>query len=151
MYFWVFVLAGKTKGSLLGRLLFIINMNDLSACRLFNSILCADDTNPIHCKNQNDLFLLNKFSENISRWLSVNMFALIIEKIRTHNLFRKSGRGVRLSVSIIERKSCLKYLGNSIDKHLKFSFHTAEMVKKLSKHYSVIARFRHHFKKPVLL
>ena len=45
----------------------------------------------------------------------------------------------------------MKYLGILIDKYLNFSFHTAEVLKKLSRKYSVISQLRHYIEEPVLL
>ena len=102
-----------------------------------------DDTNLFHRKSQNQLFLLNIFQENIPKWLSVEKLALYIDKTKAVGFLKIHGEEIRSTDSFIERSNCVKHLGILNDKPLNFSFHFAEVAKKLSKHHLVKSRLKH--------
>ena len=64
---------------------------------------------------------------------------------------KNQGKETHFSDSIIERNTCVKFLDFLINRRLKFNFHNADVVKRLSKHYSVLSRLGYYAKKPVLL
>ena len=71
------------QGSILGPLLFLINVNDLqSASNLLNNIMFADDTNLFfEQKARNILFsTVNKELQNINEWFISNKLSLNLKK-----------------------------------------------------------------------
>ena len=112
----MYLLVGVPQGSILRPLLFLIYINDQQgACEFLNSILFADDTNLIYRKNRDELFLLNKFQENIPKWLSVNKHALNIDKTQAITFCKNQGEEIHLTDSIIALSNCVKCLGFLID------------------------------------
>ena len=149
---FLYLLAGVPQGSILEILLILKYINDLpSASEFSNSNFFSEDTNPIYRKSQVDLFLLNKMFEIVPKRLSVNKFSLYIDRTQAITFLKNQGEEFHLSDSSIALSNCVKSLGFLNDSHLILSFHIAEVVKRLSKHYSVISRFSHYVRKPVLL
>ena len=77
------ITCGVPQGSILGPLLFLIYINDLSNnCKFARPFLFADDTNLFHHSKdpQNLQEELNYDLENISEWLKANRLSLNIKK-----------------------------------------------------------------------
>ena len=83
------------------------------------------------------LFFLNNSSEKVLKRFIVHKLALNIEKTQAIASLKIQCEEVLLVDSIIGRSIRVKYLGILFDRHLNFTFHFAEVVEELPKHYSV--------------
>ena len=133
--------AGVPQGSLLGVLLFQLEINDMFKClKQSMSILYADDTTLyilgknvkcLEAKMQRDLNLL-------SRWLQSNSLLLNIKKTK-FMIISKCATILVDPVSLtvdsdhIEQVSDFKFLGLHIDQQLKFDVHCNALHSKLQK------------------
>ena len=57
--------------------------------------------------------------------LSINKLPLNVNKTQAITFLKNEGNEVQLSDTIIERSSCVKFLGISFGKHRNFSCHSA--------------------------
>ena len=78
------ILTGVPQGSILGPLLFIIYINDISqSSKHFNVIIYADDTTLCSTLKINaDATQLNMELNNVSRWLNLNKLSLNVNKTK---------------------------------------------------------------------
>ena len=86
--------CGVPQGSVLGPLLFLIYMNDISRCsEILSVILFADDTNLFYSHKNIDTLnkTVNQELKKIARWLCANKLSLNIKK--THFIIFKSKKG----------------------------------------------------------
>ena len=123
------VKCGVSQGSILGPLLFLIYIHDLSdVCKCSLPILFADDTNLFH--HGSDLSVIenafNKELADISKWLKVNKLSLNIKKTH-HMIFSRKKSNYQLDLRIdnqkIDETSTTKFLGVYIDNKLNWKTH----------------------------
>ena len=148
---------GVPQGSILGPLLFLIYINDISnSTNAFKFLLFADDT-CLLLKNK-DLKELeniaNKELVNVKYWLMANKLSINEEKTQLlvfHKHHRKSPN-IKLNINnfIVEEKSSAVYLGIIIDNKLNFKEHTILLNHKLRKGVSIVAKLRHFVTQPLL-
>ena len=116
------------KGSILGPLLFLIYINDLSKAIIFSSVHhFADDTNILYVssslKDVNKK--INHDLSNLVQWLRADKISLNLSKteiviFRSHSEQTTKHLNFRLSGQKIISKNHTKYLGIIIDEHLTF-------------------------------
>ena len=129
------------QGSILGPLLFLIDMNDISRCsEILSIILFADDTNLFLCHKNLDTLekTMNHELRKIASWLSANKLSLNIKK--THFIiFKSRGKKPNQNISVkingqpIEQVKNTKFLGLHIDDELTWKYHTDQVVIKYQK------------------
>ena len=144
-------------GSVLGPLLFLLYINDISASSSkFEFFLFADDTNLLYKDKSLPLLesVVNEEVINVCDWLLANKLTLNAKKsnyVIFHTYQRKIQSVINLKVfdnehkalRNLERKQFVKYLGVLIDSNLSWNDHVANVALKISKTIGIIARLRH--------
>ena len=150
---WRPVLAGVPQGSIMGPLLFLIYINDLSSELKSNVKLFAVDTSlftAVKDKNESGN-ILNNDLQSISTW-AYNWkmrFNPDSSKPTQEVLFsRKNKFQVHPTISLnnvqVERVSYQKHLGILLDETLNFKQNTDSAISKVNKGISVIKNFFYH-------
>ena len=154
------VSCGVPQGSILGPLLFLLYMNDItSTCKECKPILFADDTTLLY--QHSDLDSLRQKINNelklLSDWFACNKLSLNIEKTQ-YVLFEKS-KGTSAANSddlMINGKKItyvknVKFLGIHIDYKMKWDIHISKKCNQISKTLSVITRLKNFLPKWTLI
>ena len=149
--------CGVPQGSVLGPLLYRININDIhKSSDKLNFFLFADNTTLLFAhKNLKVLEqVVNSELSKVSEWLVVNKFSLNIKK-SNYLIFCPSQKKFNMEISIkmydnsangfcrLDRKDFVKFLGILIDCNLKWKHHIDFISLKISKTIGILARLRH--------
>ena len=140
---------GVPQGSILGPLLFLVHINDLSSVsKSCFSVLFADDTNIfIKGKYLQELCnLLNGELGDIQDWLSCNKLSLDV--VKTHYIiFTPRNKiveniDIKINNTSIERVYTTKFLDVHIDSQWSWKKHIDYTCKKFSKCVAIISKAR---------
>ena len=129
----IVITHGVPQGLVLGPLLFLLYVNDLSNCsELFDFHTFVDDSNLFY-SNRSLTELEDVINNNF--WLMANKLSLNVDKtnfIIFHPPQKSTSHVVKLLISNreIKQEKCIRYLGLHIDSHLSSKFHILHISKK---------------------
>ena len=157
---WGDVLAGIPQGSILGPLLFLIYINDLSDGLQCNPKLSADDTSlfaSVHNINKatNDLNNdLTKFTKWGFQWkisFNPNISEQAHEVIFSRKSFMTSHPPLIFNNIPVALTNLQKHLGMQLDKKLHFEEHLNKVESKVNKTIGIIRKLQNVFPRSALL
>ena len=126
---WRQVTTGLPQGSILGPLLFLIFVNNLPAVVQHCTIsLYADDTS-IYVSNTNPSTVGVLLEEDLKHWLECNGLKINVDKTQVMVLcgHRKSDQEdqvqVNIGTTVLKKQTSVKYLGVTVDNHLRWHAH----------------------------
>ena len=148
---WGTIQHGVPQGSILGPLLFLLYINDISkSSDILKFFLFADDTTVFYSADPNDPNtekILNAELEKVSGWLAANKLSLNVKKsnfLHFHNgKSEKNTIELKINDTPVEQKDSTKYLGAFIDNKLNWKIQIQHIKTKLSRGIGIISKIRH--------
>ena len=153
-----YVKHGVPQGSVLGPLLFLIYINDITeASTMLKFYLFADDTTVFYSDKTNPETeaLLNLELSKVSDWLAANKLSLNVGKSNFlhfhHGKSRKEILNIMIDDTEVKEKESTKYLGVMMDNKLNWKTHIQITQTKLSKGICILAKTRYFVTDKVML
>ena len=157
---WKKINAGVPQGSILGPLLFLVYINDISKDLVSNVKLFADDTSifsTVYDRNQS-ANAINSDLEKIQQWayqwkMTFNpdhsKQAQEVIFSRKHN--KEIHPNLYFNQSIIQVTSSQKHLGLILDEKLSFNSHLKVVIDKATKGISILRKLHHYVPRNCLI
>ena len=146
------VKCGVPQGSILGPLLFLIYINDLSnVSTVSHLVLFADDTSIFINAKDPDILqeAVNKELADIAKWLKVNILSLNIKKTQFMVFTRRkvipTKIDIKIDVQCITETKISKFLVTYIDNNLNWKSHISYIAGKIARGVGIIIKARKYF------
>ena len=145
---------GVPQGSVLGPILFLIYINDLSSCSNFETKLYADDS--VLTLSHKDVTTLQTNLDcelpKIELWLQCNQLSLNTSQC-SYLLFTKNKKKINFTINNqkINQSDCVKYLGVYLDDRLSWCRHIDYIVTKMSSATGALYKLRPYIPQSALL
>ena len=157
------IVTGVPQGSILGPLLFIIYMNDITqASDKFKFTLYADDTSLVEplCTFETEVLNISQSVNNelvkITNWLALNKLSLNAKKTKMM-LFHHSKKNVNnLNLKLyingipIEKVKSFKFLGTTLDENMSWNVHAKIVRTKIATIAGTLYRLKRFLPKQAL-
>ena len=122
--------TGVPQGSILGPLLFLLYINDITKCDINSKIvLLADDTSILKTNRKNDTGIKQDVNELIN-WYTANKLSVNLDKCEILPFGPGQPLEIKMMKNTIPYKKSCKYLGIHLDSWLRFNHHIDFVVKK---------------------
>ena len=137
------------QGSVLGPILFLLYVNDLSNVSKFKTTLFADDIN-LHLSHSNISLIQTKVLQEMTKvdsWLRKNKLSLNYKScymIIGNRLSKKNTLNLAINNNAISQSNTVKYLGVILDSNLTWQPHIDKISEKLFKSYGMFFKLRHY-------
>ena len=149
------ITCGVPQGSILGPLLFLIYINDLTTlCDKILTIMFADDTSIfIQGNNIHEMEIaMNSEIKRLSIWLKINKLSLNIKKTHTMTFsntksIRERANDIYIDDIKIDTVNKITFLGLIINNTLNWSAHINYMCSKISKNIGIMKKVKNKLEK----
>ena len=146
---WLPVTHGVPQGSILGPLMFLLYINDLSnTVSASKSILFADDTVIFRADRNSDrnTASLRDNLDSLNDWCNRNKVTINTDKTKIVTFFPKrnsSCPNLFINRTEIKHQPTYKYLGITLDNHLNFKPHLANTIKTINHKLYMMRKIKH--------
>ena len=157
---WSDVFAGAPQGSILGLLLFLIYINDLSDGLQCNPKLFADDTSLFETVHKikkatndlnNDLTKITKWTFQWKMSFNPDIYKQAHEVIFSRKRFVSSHPPLIFNNIPVAQTNSRKHLGMQLDKKLNFEEHLKKVESKVNKTIGIIRKLQNFLPRSALL